>query len=136
MDAVKVGSPLRDAAEPAHNVAPHRCLVCRRTNNLAVIHASVAELAAVGLPTDMPATVCLPHLEAALRLVGQPTPAGNANRCSGKHDGTDPARFGVIASWPLRSGHRLNEATIRACRTHLARALAEVAAARPQETVR
>lgn len=126
---------LRDAAEPSHHVRTHRCLVCGTTDRLTLTDLAIRDLAPFGLNATMPATVCVPHLEAALRRVGHPTPAGNANRCSGQHDHTDITRFGVVAVWPLRSVHKSSEATIRACRTHLARGLAEVAAARPQETV-
>lgn len=126
--ATVVGGALRDAADPTHNVQPHRCLVCRGTDQLTLLSLSVRDLAGTGLHGAMPATCCVPHLEAALRRIGKPTPPGYANQCSGQHDGTDQTRFGVVAVWPRNTLHRPGAATIRACKHHLVTALIAVAA--------
>lgn len=52
--------------------------------------------------------------------------------CSAEH-GYDPmqARYGVVAAWPLSTYRDARQPSIRACREHLAEAIAGLAAGSP-----
>ena len=106
-----IGTPLRDATNPADNVQPAECAVCGIRNGLR--------------RTNVPGplgVVCVPHLDAALLTLG-PATVATADRCSGPHSGNDPMAHGVTAVWPLSTSHDARQATIRACPTHLAAAI-------------
>ncbi|SEC95312.1 hypothetical protein SAMN04489727_5735 [Amycolatopsis tolypomycina] len=119
-----VGGRLLDAADPTHGVRPDACLVCRTTDRRQLHQLSLypPDLAAAGLPAGARPVVCLTHYEAALRSLGQPSPAGNHNSCIACRHG-DPGYFATVAIWPLRMTSAA-EPTYRACVRHLAEAIA------------
>lgn len=121
-----VGGQLLDAADPAHGIQPDACLVCRTTDARQLHRVSLypPDLAAAGLPAGRPPVVCLAHYEAALRSLGQPTPAGNHNSCIACHHG-DTGYFATVAVWPLRLTSAA-QPTYRACVRHLAGAIASL----------
>ncbi|HEX7658514.1 MAG TPA: hypothetical protein VF444_03465 [Pseudonocardiaceae bacterium] len=119
-------SRARDAAEPNDHVRPPRCLVCRTVGrtpgDLTPVHLGVLDLNRAGLPAEVPTTVCRTCLDSALRNLAAPSVTRH-NTCSVCAP-ADPGHFRVVAVWPLVGTIPAGAATIRACRTHLAQALA------------
>ncbi|MBT2391644.1 hypothetical protein J7E87_19950 [Streptomyces sp. ISL-1] len=118
VDSTLIGGQLLDAADPAAGVVPDACAVCGTTSNL--------RRTSVPGPSGV---VCLPHLDAALRTLG-PATVDTIGVCSVQHIGADPmqTRYSVVAVWPLRTYGDFRQPSIRACREHLAEAIAGLAA--------